>query len=47
LESIRNTLQLWYFYLNMIQHLARSNCAKITALSRLDRFRPFVSKIHK
>jgi hypothetical protein len=30
----------------MIRLLAMSNCAKIIALSRLDRFRPFVSKIH-
>jgi hypothetical protein len=46
LESLGNALQLWYYHLNMIRLLARSNCAKITALSRLDRFRPFVSKIH-
>jgi hypothetical protein len=41
-----NALQLWYYRLNMTRLLAKSNCAKITGLSRLDRFRLATSKIH-
>jgi hypothetical protein len=34
MESLRSALQLWYYHLNMIQHLARSKSANTTALSR-------------
>jgi hypothetical protein len=34
MEILKGELQLWYFDLNTIQHLARSKCANTTALSR-------------
>jgi hypothetical protein len=34
MKSLKNELQLWYFYLNKIQHLARSKSANTAALSR-------------
>jgi hypothetical protein len=34
MEILKGALQLWYFYLNMIQHLARSKNANTTMLSR-------------
>jgi hypothetical protein len=34
LESLGSALQFWYFHHNIIQHLARSNCADTAALSR-------------
>ena len=46
LESLGNALQLWYYRLNMTRLLAKLNCAKITGLSRLDRFRLHTSNIH-
>jgi hypothetical protein len=33
LERLGNALQLWYYHLNMIRLLAKSNCAHTTALS--------------
>jgi hypothetical protein len=34
MEILKSAQQLWYFYLNMIQHLVRSKSANTTALSR-------------
>jgi hypothetical protein len=34
MESLKSALQLWYCHHNMIKHLARSNCANTTVLSR-------------
>jgi hypothetical protein len=34
MESLESALQFWYFHHNMIQHLAKSNCANTAALSR-------------
>jgi hypothetical protein len=35
MESLKGELQLWYFDLNTIQHLAGSKGANTTALSRV------------
>ena len=34
MKSLKSALQLRYCHHNMIKHLARSNCANTTALSR-------------
>jgi len=34
MKILESSLQLWYCHHNMIKHLARSNCANTTALSR-------------
>jgi hypothetical protein len=34
MKILKSALQLYYFYLNMIQHLARSKSANMTSLSR-------------
>jgi hypothetical protein len=34
MEILKSALKLWYYHLNMIQHLARSNSANTAALSR-------------
>ena len=46
LESLRNALQLWYCYLNLIRHLTRLNCDKRWLRSDLDRFRLQLPKNH-
>lgn len=45
-ESLRTALQLWYYYLKVIRHLARSNSAKRQLCPDLDRIRLLTSKIH-
>jgi hypothetical protein len=46
LESIRNSLQLWYCHLKVIRHLTRLNSDKRQLCPDLDRFRLVTLKIH-
>jgi hypothetical protein len=41
MESLKSELQLWYFYLNKIQHLARSKSANTAALSRFGQIQTY------
>jgi hypothetical protein len=46
MESLKCAIQLWYFYLNKIQHLARLKVLTQQIYPDLDRFRLVTLKIH-